>query len=236
MKRFAFITDLHLDEKMPADHGIDTRKNLEIVLKDISSKNIKDIVIGGDIAEPSALNFLFTALNDFSFNLILGNHDSFSTVSEFFTRHNQHSELYYTFEDQHENVKYIFLDSSSERISQQQLHFLESEIQTQNRILLFIHHPVLDTNTAMDIAYPLKNRDDLKLILQNSGRPVYIFTGHYHMNDEQTVGNITQSVTHAVSFQVDKHASAITITASSFGYRIIEIDNGTVKSEVITFS
>jgi hypothetical protein len=50
-KKIAYITDIHLDEQLPIDQGVDTRKNWEIILNDVSKKGIKEIIFGGDIGE-----------------------------------------------------------------------------------------------------------------------------------------------------------------------------------------
>ena len=55
-KKIAYITDIHLDEQLPIDQGVDTRKNWEIILNDVSKKGIKEIIFGGDLGEKTVNN------------------------------------------------------------------------------------------------------------------------------------------------------------------------------------
>ena len=48
-KKIAYITDLHLDEDFPKEMGVDSRSNWKVILKDVSNRNIDEIVFGGDI-------------------------------------------------------------------------------------------------------------------------------------------------------------------------------------------
>jgi 3',5'-cyclic-AMP phosphodiesterase len=55
------------------------------------------------------------------------------------------------------------------------------------------------------------------------------------MNDEQTNLNIKQVVTPSASFQIVKNASSIEIDTSSFGYRIIKLEQEGLSSEVLMY-
>ena len=58
-QKIAYITDIHLDEKFPLDTGVDTRENWKIILNDISSRGINEIIFGGDIGEKTANKWFF---------------------------------------------------------------------------------------------------------------------------------------------------------------------------------
>jgi 3',5'-cyclic-AMP phosphodiesterase len=233
MKKIAFLTDIHLDEQFPIDNNVNTRKNFEIVLADITKKGITEIIFGGDIGEATAHKYFFDALQQFSFKLILGNHDKFENVKKYFVVDKNKNELYYKVED--EDYLYLFLDTSLDEISNNQLEWLQLELAGNKKIILFIHHPVLSINTAVDKLYPLKNREQLKSILLESENRIILFCGHYHMNDEQEMENIKQITTQSLSFQLVKNADEIKIDNSNFGYRIIEIHKDKIETHLCTF-
>ncbi len=233
MKQIAFITDLHLDEQFPIDQKVNPKNNFENVLADIEKRNIKEIIFGGDIGEASAHKYFFEKLQRFSFNLIWGNHDKFEFVKEYFNKEAIRKELYYNFE--HQNYQYLFLDTSNDELSDTQLAFLKTELIQNKELILFIHHPILEIDTAVDKVYPLKNREELKSVLLNFKNKVTVFCGHYHMNDEQEVKNIKQYTTQSMSFQLAKNDPKIAIDTKTYGYRIIEINKEGIESQLISF-
>jgi 3',5'-cyclic-AMP phosphodiesterase len=162
MRRVAFLTDIHFDETFPINNNVNTRKNWEIVLADISKKGITELIFGGDIGETASYNYFFETLKSFSFKLILGNHDKFNDVKDFFNPSKNKQELRYKVEDN--DYLYIFLDSSSDQISNDQLIWLQTNLSLKKEIILFLHHPILHINTPVDTLYPLKNREQLKNI------------------------------------------------------------------------
>lgn len=235
MKRIAYITDLHLDEDLSLEKGVDARENCKRILKDAVSRNITEIICGGDIGAKESYPWFFDLMKDFKLDLTPGNHDQNSELVQYYDKNKltNTGELYYTYEDQH--YKYIFLDSSSEEISEQQFQWLISEIKTGRRIVIFIHHPVLAINTAIDQKYPLGGRERIKDALQTCSNEISIFCGHYHMYDEQKDQNLKQMVTPAVSFQIDKNAGSIEIVTGSFGYRIITFGHDQITTEVLLY-
>ncbi len=233
MKRIAFLTDIHLDEQFPIDNNIDTRTNFETILEDIERRNISEVVFGGDIGESTAHNYFFEKIKKLSANLILGNHDKFENVKNHFIIDKKHQELYYKSED--ENYQYIFLDTSVDAISNTQLQWLQNELNENKELIIFLHHPILEIETPVDKVYPLKNRDELKAVLLAFKRNVTVFCGHYHMNDEQELKNIKQYTTQSMSFQLMKNAAEIEVDNKNFGYRIVEIHNDKIETELINF-
>ncbi|MBN8642935.1 MAG: metallophosphoesterase family protein [Flavobacteriales bacterium] len=233
MRRIAYITDVHLDEQFPIDNNVNPKQNLEIVLQDISKQGVNEIIFGGDIGEASSHIYFFDALKPFTFKLVLGNHDKFKNVKDHFIIDKSKNELYYKVED--ENYLYLFLDTSTDEISNSQLLWLQSELKINKKILVFIHHPILPINTPVDNQYPLKNREELKSILLHQKNNITVFCGHYHMNDEFELENIKQITTQSLSFQLVKNADKIQIDNLNFGYRIIEIHEDKIETHLINF-
>ncbi|UII20101.1 metallophosphoesterase family protein [Fulvivirga ligni] len=233
MKTIAFVSDIHFDEQFPIDQGVNAQQNWDKILESLHSKGIKEVVFGGDIGAASSHELFFDSLKAFSTHIILGNHDEFAEVSKHYNPCNQSNEIYYEMEDDH--FKYLFMDSSSEKISQEQLNWLKTAVETNKSVLLFVHHPVLPVKTKIDEMYPLHNRSEVKAILNAAETDITIFCGHYHMNDEQQKGNIKQVITHAGSYQILKDAPEIAVSNSTFGYRIINIVGSKIEStEIVT--
>ncbi len=234
MKRIAFVTDIHLNEEFPLENNVNPAKNFETVLADIERRNINEVIFGGDIGEQTAHKYFFEKLQNLSVNIILGNHDKFDNVKVYFNNEREKKELYYKTED--ENYQYIFLDTSVDELSNTQLQWLKSELSQEKELILLIHHPVLEIETPVDKVYPLKNREELKSLLLQFKKNIIIFCGHYHMNDEQEYKNIKQYTTQSLSFQLVKTATEIEVDNKNFGYRVIEIHNDKIETELINFN
>lgn len=236
MKTIAQITDIHLDEQFPIDQGVDARKNWQVLLEDVAARGIEEIVFTGDIGEKSANAWFFDTLkrHPSRFKVILGNHDDFSEATKYYQKETPGAgnELYYTCEDDH--YKYLFMDSSGEKISAAQFAWLQQELNTTKKIILFIHHPVLGVDTPVDKKYPLAGREQVSTLLQQHPGEVFIFCGHYHMADEQTAGNIKQWITPAGSYQIKKQSGIIEVETDTFGYRIIRVDGTGPDTEVVS--
>jgi Icc protein len=234
MKRIAYITDVHMEEQFPKDFGVDARRNLKLILEDVRKRDISEIIIGGDMGETTAMEF-FELLKDFTLHATLGNHDDFTDVAKYYTKYilEGRNELYYSFEEG--AFRYIFLDSSSGQLGQAQLQWLEDELKTDRGVLLFLHHPILPVNTGIDKLYPLRNRDSVRSLLQDFPQPITIFCGHYHIDDETTIGHIRQFITPAASVQIRKESDTLELYNGPFGYRIINIDGDSVSTELVLY-
>jgi 3',5'-cyclic-AMP phosphodiesterase len=233
-RTIAYITDLHLDEEATFERGVNPRLNFNRVLEDIAARGIEDVVIGGDIGESSAFRSFFDSLKNYRLRITPGNHDRIELISGFFERDLPpgKSEWYDAEED--DRYKYIFLDSSSGELHSGQLQWLRQQLITPKEPVIFIHHPVLPVDTAMDRKYPLIGRETTGEILQHAGKPLTIFSGHYHMDDAQTLGNITQYITPAVSFQI-RRGTEVAFDTSFFGYRLVTFNETGVTTELVHF-
>lgn len=234
MKRIAYVTDLHLGEPFPDAQPGNAAASWQHLLEDIKKENITHLIIGGDIGETQHYLWFFETLKGFTVALTLGNHDQFDEVTKFFPgKAAGPGELYYREEDN--LFTYLFLDSSSGSVSGEQLDWLSKQFGTTKQVLVFIHHPVLSTNTQMDKQYPLQNREAVKQCLLAGGKKITLFCGHYHMSDERSFDIIHQLITPAVSFQVEKIAERVVIDGSRFGYRIICLNEDSIDTTVKMF-
>lgn len=235
-KTIAFITDTHLNETLPV--AVNQQQNWERILKDVSERQVDEIIIGGDIGHPSAYAGFFSALGTHGgpFRVIPGNHDTLPDLLQQFPNpeHPDNAELYYSSGDG--NFLYLFLDSSTDTISDQQLRWLREKVDDNNlKILLFVHHPVFEVDTPVDRKYPLQNREAVLQVFAQQEHEVFIFCGHYHTEDETGSGAISQYETPAVSYQIRKGTQNIEPHAEYFGYRLITLENANLSSELIKF-
>ena len=228
----AQITDTHFGDPTALSRGIDPTANLDAVLKDAAGMGATRIIFTGDVAVGGDPAAVFSRLGAFDpeFDIVLGNHDEAHAIAPLYARHlpNTEGELYYAYDEG--DYRYLFMDSSAGMIGGAQLNWLNGHMDCGKPVILYIHHPLVDIKTGMDRVYPLKNRDQVKQILRLLKKPVTVFCGHYPMPDARREYNITQFVTPAVSFQVEKGEPEVAIHARHFGYRLIEIEKGSIKS------
>lgn len=249
-KTIAYLTDAHLGQKVVFEGVIGSSKmsyhfepdehknNVKSIFDDIIKRGITEVVFGGDIGTGETIKWFFDLINTYKFKLstVLGNHDTFAEVAKYYKNDfvEGENEMNYAHEDTY--LKYIYLDSSANTVSTIQQNWLEEELKTTKKVVLFIHHPVLDIDTPLDkIGAALKGKDQLKDLLQESGKDITIFCGHYHMDDENTDKNIRQFLTPAASYQIDKQAETVIVNQKTFGYRLIEINKDLITSQAVTF-
>lgn len=247
-KTIAYVTDIHLGQQLQMDNELgggkmsyidnpdEHKQNFILILDDIKKRGIMEIVFGGDIGTKNANPWFFDKIQEYQFKLfmVLGNHDTFSTVSQYYNigLTEGRNEMMYSFEEDH--FRCLVLDSSTNLVSTDQLEWLEQQLNTPKKVLIFIHHPVLEINTPLDkIGAALKERDRLKKILVDSKTDITIFCGHYHMADEATEENIKQITTIAASYQIIKESTKIDTDQHTFGYRLIQINGDLLKTDAI---
>lgn len=234
-EKIAYVTDTHLGEEFPVSVGVDTQKNWQRVLNDISARKIKHVIFGGDIGDRLANQSFFDTLKAYNMSISLGNHDDFDEVIQHYKNDidPNRSALYYS--QEHGAYNFIFLDSSKGIIEGEQFQWLQKELLTPKKILLFIHHPILGIPSEVDEKYPLLDRDRLKNELLKVSNTITLFSGHYHFEDLSIYENIHQYVTPACSFQVEKIPNEIKIDTSTFGYRIIDLTEDGIRTELVNF-
>lgn len=231
-EKIAHITDLHLDEAYPIKNGVLARKQFDSIIKDIEDKQITQIVCTGDIGENEGISYFFEQLKAKTLSITLGNHDTFSEISKYYNKGADYDseKLYSSIITEY--YKFIYLDSSEGRIDEKQLLWLEKELISATPIIIFVHHPIIGLNLKVDEIGKLKNRTSIISLLENSLNKITVFCGHYHMESTIHYKNITQHITPAVSYQVEKTLNTIEINTTVFGYRIIKIEKYNISSKI----
>lgn len=232
IKRIAHITDLHLDEQFPFDNKISARKRFDKILKSIKDNSIDKIVCTGDIGENKGVLYFFNQFKKLNLSVALGNHDNFTEISNHYNlgAHFCSKKIYRS--ELQNYFKFIYLDSSSGIIDIKQFEWLKKELISSHPIVIFIHHPIIGLNLKVDEIGKLKNREDVITILEKVPNQITIYCGHYHMDSTLTYKNISQYITPAVAFQIEKAPYKIKINTTISGYRIIQIKDKALNSEI----
>lgn len=227
-KTWAFVTDFHFDEAHPLSLGATPRRNWRQVLADLQQRGITNLIIGGDVSEENeAYRDFFASLEGFSWNMIYGNHDQTKELNVQYLKSKQN---YYCFESLAQ--RFVFLDTSSYRLPDQQMLFLKQQLETSKKVVIFMHHPVLDLQTYMDEKHPLENRDEVRQLLEASGRDIEIFCGHYHNGYRSKEGRIAQTISPAVSYQIGA-SKEFEPDTFRFGYTEINIEGTEISAGFI---
>jgi 3',5'-cyclic-AMP phosphodiesterase len=240
MTRLAQITDLHMEDFLASNHGIDSKSSVSAVLDRVVERGISEIVLTGDLGDPRSHRWLFDQIRgrQLQFSVILGNHDERSDFEGFdFIRPLLKPDGLY-FSKAVSGLECFFLDSSAGEVSGRQRDWLEEKLgRSKEDCVIFIHHPVLDCGeTTMDRLYPLKNRDGLRNLLSQSERKITIFCGHYHNEYETVEGTVRQYVAPSAAIQIKGHSDEIEVESREIAFRELCIDKESVKSRVIRIS
>lgn len=224
------ITDLHFDNNDPELRLLDPEDNFNVFLTYVNKIQCDKVIVTGDVAEAEEnIQTIANKLQGLCGNLIYvaGNHDP----KDGFKMFNQKKPYFIEYM---EEFLVIFLDSGKGIIGHEQLQWLNDLLKDNKKdILIFMHHPVLDCgNTVMDRMFPLINRSEVYSLLQNVRNKVYIFSGHYHWEQEVQSGNIKQYVTPSLLYQLDKNADFLRVGSTDFGFRVINISMNELESHV----
>jgi Icc protein len=247
-KIIAHFTDAHLGQRLAMggeiagdkmryeDEPEEHKDHLRFVLDDISRKGVSDVIFGGDIGAKESVGGFFELLNgyDFTPSIVLGNHDAYRNVAQYCSVGFDAvaGKMCSSHDDGH--LKRIFLDTSDNTIGDSQLAWLAGELEGTSKAALFLHHPILEIDTPVERSgAALRDRREIKTLLTSIDCEVWVFCGHYHMVDEAREANIRQFVTPAVSYQIVKQSDRLRVDPHTFGYRILEIDDAEVRTEVV---
>ncbi len=234
------ITDLHVGRQDEIPHGVDVRSNFLDLLEDLSQHSFDALVISGDLCLDHGDSNIYQWIKqqlarfDVPIYFLSGNHDDTALLVEHFGLHalTKDSELYYSL--QWEGHPVLFLDSSSGCLSERQLHWLEQQLsQSHEHTLVFIHHPTMAMGVPyMDDNHALRNAQQVTNIFENSGQPVTVFCGHYHVDKACRRRNVSVHVTPSCYFQIDWHAEAFSVDHLQIGYRWIELSHAGLQHSV----
>ena len=236
MSMIAHITDMHIGDEFSDHYKVDSKHNFISILNDIVARRIENVAITGDCGDSEKISWMINELNirGLKYFISLGNHDSiedYKNIDQFKFRLLK-DKLFYIYE--FDGIKMIVLDTSKTRIGLFQMEKLRNLLNKHAYTLIFCHHPILDCgNTVMDIKFPLKDRKSVYKVLVN--KKISIFCGHYHNEYKVQTNNIFQYVTPSASIQLKKYGEKLINDGIKYGYRLIQIENGKIDTNVIWF-
>jgi|SRR5579871_136000 len=245
----AHVTDLHIGQQPSVDSDVQYklrylsnsdqhRDHFDTIIKDVGSRGITEIVFGGDIGTTDSNEWFFSRLRKqpAKLALTLGNHDKINEVARHFDLAASAAVGKYYYLRDTPDIDLIFLDSSANEIDgEQQIWLARTLAGSIKPLVIFVHHPIFAVASPFDESSggALVRRKDLQRILADSKRRIDIFCGHYHMSDTASFGNVTQHLTPAGCYQIEKSPARLELDVRQFGYRLIALDGSKVETETV---
>lgn len=241
--RIIQITDLHIGMAGEDTFDVDVRGNFLRMCQEIKRLAPDYLVVTGDLCFEDPHEEIYVWIKqhldslEITYDLLSGNHDDPLMLSAVFERDHllKGSQLYY--QRQIEGDVYLFLDTTTGIIDQQQLNWLAKALNSQyNRLVIFMHHPpVWGGVPHMDNNYPLHNRDIVLETLLEYNNRIDVFCGHYHVDKTISVDNVNIHITPSSFFQIDQHQEDFAVDHQRPGLREIIVEEGRLSHTVIYF-
>lgn len=241
--RFGLITDLHYADKPPKGTRFyqETLSKLEESSQNFADRQIDLVVELGDLIDAAdsvetELGYLKTINKAFSGisrdrHYVLGNHCvDMLTKNEFLGEVEQPS-AFYSFN--RGEIHFVVLDAcfrsdgasygrknstwTDSNIPPEQLDWLQADLKESRRKTIVLTHQRLDTTTN----HSVRNSDQVRKVLEDSGIVLAVFQGHSHENDLTDIGNI-----HYCTLRAMVEGSG----AENNGFSVVEISaDGTIQ-------
>lgn len=242
MQRIIQISDLHIPGDGKARFNIPIAEQFDLILDEIGKEHFDTLVISGDLAFKEGSGVIYSIIREKLASIckpvlfMPGNHDDGELMRKYFPiRSESKSAIYFSQTFLFDEI--LFLDTSTNQLSGEQFEWLKQKASGHDkRLVLFIHHPVLNANVSyMDTNHYLQNRDDIKEFLLTLSIPVYIFCGHYHTDTVTVEQNITQAICPSNYYLIDTNSMKFAIESVKTGYRVIEFTENSISTRSKTF-
>ena len=230
------ITDLHCGHPYEYPNDIDVRKNFQTICNKISSLDADLIVITGDLClskgDESIYRWIKSKLDEIRvpYHVLPGNHDSLKEMQFVF------GPIQFPLVINTGNWQHLYIDSSSGKITKQELKAIEDSISMSSNRVVWMHHPPLHMGVPhMDRKYALKNGAELIDLLTHDGTRAHFFCGHYHV-DKQFLGEkFTITTTPSLYFQIDWTKKKLAVDHHRIGFNYIELHDNFITNGVKYF-
>lgn len=238
------ITDLHVDEEGGYPFDIDVRKNLLRILTYIKKQKPDHLVVSGDLCyrdpKPEIMQWVKEVL-DYSgldYSVIAGNHDDSEMMAEIFQMKHllDGKELYFAKRIGKETV--LFLDTAKGALSVKQSNWVKRQLKNiDSDVLVFMHHPPVMAGVAfMDNRYPMQYTEKVQHLFFEHSANVHVFCGHYHVEKNICLKNMTVQITPSCFFQIDQQSLEFKVDHHRIAFREIVMDGQAMLSTVRYFN
>lgn len=217
--RFGMVTDPHYADRAPLGtrHYRESLQKMRECVELMNTNQVDFLIELGDIKdenspanEAETLEYLETIENELkAFNgaryHVLGNHDMDSISKEQFLSRIENTGIqptktYYSF--QKGGIQFIVLDAcfksddspydhgnyvwTDTHISAEQIEWLQRELeQTKSPVIVFVHQLLSGSGDVY-----IKNAEQIRTILEKSGKVLAVFHGHHHAGDYKKINGI----------------------------------------------
>lgn len=236
--RIIQITDLHLPSSHEDARGVDTWKNLDLILPLAESYQPDLLVFTGDICydEPEQETYMRFSEHikniDVHMRFIAGNHDTAQAIKKLIKSREETD--YYPLET-YENCEILYLESSDAHLSEDEYALLKKLAHERDRkpLIIFMHHPPCEIGVPhMDENHAFAEAEKFKKILSDSSRPIHIFCGHYHNGRSIFKKDFTVHCTPSLFFQIDEKQKEFKILTYNIALRVIDIEDAAITTYV----
>ena len=121
------------------------------------------------------------------------------------------------------NEVFLFLDTSTGRVDDGQLDWLDEALAQEPNANIVMHHPPVPCGVEhMDAKYPLRATDRLLELLTRDGNRRRIFCGHYHASRTVTYRNLEVYLCPPTSFFIDPRGEKFQLHHRPPGFLLLE--------------
>ncbi|MEM1327791.1 MAG: metallophosphoesterase [Bacteroidota bacterium] len=237
--KIGLITDLHIGFEDENTYGVDVRSNFEAILQEVQRNEVNQLVIAGDLCFRDGEEVIYEWIKPkldatgTPYHVIVGNHDSSSMMNALFGYDDLTDDRLY-YKKQWNGWDALFLDSGLKNVDDVQLQWLEKQIQqSDNRIILFIHHPIVYAEALfMDEHHGLDNMQAVQQILAKSWYQIPVFSGHYHTEKIIVKDDFIQYITPSCFFQIDPRVPEFKVDHYDIAHRLIDLGKDSYRTTV----
>jgi Icc protein len=251
--RIAHVSDFHL----PANprkklNGVLPHAHLAAAVEALKRQVPKPdlVVLGGDLFEEGdkasydAVAETFRELQ-VPVHAVVGNHDSLATLKASSLAPQDPAYPGYGSFDHHK-LHFVLLNSSTTgkgfgRLDEEQLLWLSEDL-SENRlkpVLIFLHHPPLDTGVGWLDKIRLLNADAFwEIVPPYSGNLLGVFAAHTHVQVTCTFRGVSAACCPAVSWQFAANADAAKAAIGDElpGFNLIDVEDRRLRLRTVRFA
>lgn len=253
--QFIVLTDTHFVPPGCRIYALDPAERLQAAVAAINRDHpaVAFVIVTGDLAhwgEPAAYTSLSAVLAGFTVPvmLMMGNHDRRDAFRLAFPAADRDAAGFVQGVRRLEAATLVTLDTLDEAapnheglLCRHRLAFLEEALATapeDKPLLLFQHHPPLDTGQPYMDRIKLSNGEDEWAVIERTRRPDYLFMGHVH---RPIAGvwrgvpfHIQRSLAHQVAFDLAT-ADHIPGSHEQPDYSLVSVQGGSIVIHQCSF-